>query len=258
VARPPFEASPAGQRYPPADGVTHQVIRKAAGLWARHAITRWSERHPDPRHLLIGETPFVGNRFVELAHRLDDRAEPLLAGPSCRFVIAVPSAEVRRFLEAQRERRAADPLHPREREDAPPHVLRNLWSDLAAVAAAGARQSGAKRLLVCMDARMGQVYWAAFDCSAPRPLALTAETVADPEGVSPPDGESWFGAGRGFQAYPALAARLGSRLAGAAPELLPRASDIARIAAVDFAATRGVDAALALPVYLRNEVVHRR
>jgi hypothetical protein len=110
------------------------VIRKAAGLWARHAIARWSERHPEPRHLLIGETPFVGNRFVELAQRLDDPTEPVLAGPSCRFVIPVPSAEVRRFLEAQRERRAAEPLHPREREDAPPHVLRDLWRDLAAVA----------------------------------------------------------------------------------------------------------------------------
>lgn len=134
VARPPFETSPAGRRYPPADGVTHPLIRKAAGLWARDAIARWSERHPDPRHLLIGETPFVGSRFVELAHRLDDPAEPLLTGPSCRFVIAVPSAEVRRFLEDMRERRAADPLHPREREDAPPHVLRNLWRDLAAIA----------------------------------------------------------------------------------------------------------------------------
>jgi len=134
VARPPFEASPAGRAYPPVDGVTQPVIRKAAGLWARYAIARWSERHPDPRHLLIGETPFVGNRFVELARRVDDRAEPLLGGPSCRFVIAVPSAEVRRFLEAERERRAADPLHPREREDAPPHVLRALWRDLAEVA----------------------------------------------------------------------------------------------------------------------------
>jgi len=134
VARPPFEASPAGRRYPMADGVTHRVIRKAAGLWARHAIARWSEQHSDSRHLLIGETPFVGNRFVELAQHLDDRAEPLLAGPSCRFVITVPSAEVRRFLEAQRERRAADPLHPREHEDAPPHVLRDLWRDLATVA----------------------------------------------------------------------------------------------------------------------------
>src|SRR5262249_62354910 len=34
VARPAFEASPAGQRYPLAGGVTHALIRKAAGLWA--------------------------------------------------------------------------------------------------------------------------------------------------------------------------------------------------------------------------------
>jgi len=134
VARPAFEASAAGRRYPLADGVTHPLIRKAAGLWARRALVDWDERYPDPRHLLVGETPFVGNRFVELARRLDDAAEALLTVPSCRFVIAVPSREVRRFLEAERERRAASPLHPREREDAPPHVLRALWRDLADVA----------------------------------------------------------------------------------------------------------------------------
>jgi hypothetical protein len=134
VARPAFEASAAGRRYPLADGVTHPVIRKAAGLWARRALVAWDERYPDPRRLLVGETPFVGNRFVELARRLDDPAEALLTAPSCRFVIAVPSREVRRFLEAERERRAASPLHPREREDAPPHVLRALWRDLHDVA----------------------------------------------------------------------------------------------------------------------------
>lgn len=48
--------------------------------------------------------------------------------------MAVPSREVRRFLEAERERRATHPLHPREREDAPPQVLRDLWRDLARLA----------------------------------------------------------------------------------------------------------------------------
>jgi hypothetical protein len=134
LARPVFEASAAGQRYPLADGVTHPVIRKAAGRWVRQALAEWSESHPASEHLLVGETPFVGHRFIELAHRLDDRAEPLLTDRSCRFVIAVPSAEVRHFLEAERERRAADPLHPREREDAPPSVLRDLWRDLTRVA----------------------------------------------------------------------------------------------------------------------------
>ena len=133
VARRIFEASPAGRRYPLADGVTHAVVRKAAGLWVRHAVAQWSERHRAPEHLLVGETPFVGNRFVELAQRAADGAESLLADPTCRFAIAVPSREVRAFLEAERERRAAHPLHPREREDAPPHVLRDLWRDLAAL-----------------------------------------------------------------------------------------------------------------------------
>jgi hypothetical protein len=134
VARPGFEASPAGQRYPMIDGVTHAVVRKAAGAWVRHALVEWNERHGGAEHLLIGETPFVGNRFIELARRLEDRAEALLASPASRFVIAVPSVEVRRHLEAERERRAARPLHPREREDAPPNVLRALWHDLATVA----------------------------------------------------------------------------------------------------------------------------
>jgi hypothetical protein len=133
VARPVFEAVPAGRRYPLVDGVTHAVIRKAAGLWVRHAVARWSERHHGAQHLLVGETPFVGNRFVELAQRADDDVESLLADPSCRFAIAVPSRDVRAFLEAERERRAARPLHPREREDAPPHVLRDLWGDLLAL-----------------------------------------------------------------------------------------------------------------------------
>jgi hypothetical protein len=37
-------------------------------------------------------------------------------------------------LEFERERRAANPLHPRERDDAPPHVLRELWRELTEIA----------------------------------------------------------------------------------------------------------------------------
>lgn len=131
-------------------------------------------------------------------------------------------------------------------------------SDLAAVAAAAARLSGMSRILVCMDARMGQVYWAAFDCRAGTPQALTGEAVANPAEVVLPGGTIWFGAGHGFAAYPAIAASLGPSLSGTAADLLPRASEIAGIAAVDFAAGLGLPAAQALPVYLRNEVVHRR
>ena len=134
VVRPPFEASPRGSRYPMLRGVTHNVIRKAIGVWVREALVTWHHRSPDPGHLLIGETPLVGSRFVELAERLDDAAEPLLAAGSCRFVIPVPSRRVRRFLEAERDRRMKRPAHARERDDAPPHLLRQLWAQLVDVA----------------------------------------------------------------------------------------------------------------------------
>jgi len=55
VARPVFEAGPAGRRYPLADGVTHAVIRRAAGLWVREALADWNDRHQAPEHLLVGE-----------------------------------------------------------------------------------------------------------------------------------------------------------------------------------------------------------
>jgi hypothetical protein len=133
VARPAFEGAPAGRRYPLTAGVTHPVIRKAAGLWVRAAVVMWHTSHPGTGHLLIGEVPLAGGRFIELARPAPDDAEPLLDAASCRFVIPVPSREVRSFIEAERSRRMADPRHPRERDDAPAHVLRALWDDLVAV-----------------------------------------------------------------------------------------------------------------------------
>ena len=134
VARPVFEASAAGQRYPVVQGVTHGVIRKAAGLWARQAVVQWHQRYPEAGHLLIGETPLVGHRFIELARQRADAAEPLLQ-TAC-FVVPVPSRAVRDFLEAERQRRSVRPLHAQEREDAPPQVLRDLWRHLAGIAPA--------------------------------------------------------------------------------------------------------------------------
>jgi len=136
IVRPVFEAGAPGQRYPQLRGVTHAVIRMAAGRWARQAVAQWHARHPDAEHLLVGEAPLVGHRFIELTRPADDEAEPLLAGESTGFVIPAPSRAVREHLEAERERRARHPLHPREQEDAPPEVLRDLWRQLMGVARA--------------------------------------------------------------------------------------------------------------------------
>lgn len=129
-------------------------------------------------------------------------------------------------------------------------------SNLAAVAAGAARAWESPCVLACLDARMAQVYWAAFDCCGEAPRPSGEEHLTAPSEVRLPGPGAWCGAGHGLAAYPGIAERLA--LSPVDTDRLPRASDIARIAAVDLAAGRGVAAAGALPVYLRDDVVHRR
>jgi tRNA threonylcarbamoyladenosine biosynthesis protein TsaB len=136
-------------------------------------------------------------------------------------------------------------------------------SDLAALASRASRHHAARWVLACLDARMAQVYWAAFDCADPdAPVALTPEAVSDPGEVWLPggsgDGPLFFGAGHGFSAYPALHTLLGARLAGYDAGLLPHAREVALIGAREFARGSAVDPELAVPVYLRDDVAHRR
>jgi len=133
VVRPVFEATPAGRRYPMRDGITQPIIRRAAGIWARAAVARWDAAQPRDA-VLIGECPLVGHRFIELARPAADDAEALLAGARCVFAVPVPSVEIRRALEADRNRRSLEWRHEREREDALPAVLRALWDDVAEAA----------------------------------------------------------------------------------------------------------------------------
>lgn len=148
-------------------------------------------------------------------------------------------------------------------------------SDLAALAARAATHHGRRHVLACLDARMAEVYWAAFDCADPAaPVALTPERVTSPDSlagigdirlefVAAASGQTasecpLFGVGHGFAAYPALAGMLGRALAGFDAALLPHAREIALIGAREAAGGRTVAAEQAQPVYLRDDVAHRR
>jgi hypothetical protein len=135
VARQPFETDAyVVKNYPEVDGITHGAVRKAVGLWARAAIRRWYHHHPDQADMLIGEVPLVGNRMIELVQRRDDDAEPILSSSTARFVIPVPSRDLRRTIEGKRETSSANPQHEREHTDAIPQVLQAAWLELYRVA----------------------------------------------------------------------------------------------------------------------------
>lgn len=122
-------------------------------------------------------------------------------------------------------------------------------SDLAAVAQQFA--SVGARILVCMDARMNEVYWGRFEATSDGLVrAVVPERVDRPEAVEA--GDATVFAGTGFGAYPQLAA---GRQAGAVHgAILPHAREIARLAAAELRAGHGQPPDRAQPVYLRDQV----
>ncbi len=113
-------------------------------------------------------------------------------------------------------------------------------------------------VLVCADARMREVYWGCFRRDAAGVAqAVAEERVGPPEGVELPAGweqDSVAGVGTGFGAHPRLRTLYATRLAAVEGTLLPRATEIARLAALEFAAGRVLTAEQAIPVYLRDNV----
>lgn len=126
-------------------------------------------------------------------------------------------------------------------------------SNLAAGAVAAWRRHGWRRVLVAFDARMDEVYAAAFELDATGlPRAVSEEALLAPDTLAPPAGGDWYGAGSAFAAWPSLPGELG--LAGVDAEVSPMARDLLGPAATALARGEAVAAEDALPVYLRERV----
>ena len=128
-------------------------------------------------------------------------------------------------------------------------------SDLAAVAQQVAGRGD--RVLVCMDARMGEVYWATFECDPRSGLVVASrpEQVGRPETVDAGPNALSRLAGTGFRAYPELVASYRTHDSLMLnDDVLPRAVEIALLGEAEFAAGHGRPAAEAQPVYVRDQV----
>ena len=115
-----------------------------------------------------------------------------------------------------------------------------------------AEECGAPRVVACLDARMGEVYYSALERNDGKPGKRWSEVIpalcAAPAVVPKPPGEGWIGCGNGFAAYGPLG------LASVIADIHPSAVSVARLAAPRLAAGEGVDAALAVPAYVRDKV----
>jgi tRNA threonylcarbamoyladenosine biosynthesis protein TsaB len=118
-----------------------------------------------------------------------------------------------------------------------------------------AEASGAPRVVSALDARMDEIYLAAFErdgmswrCAVPPTLC----TVSDAPSV---EGAGWTGCGSAFAVHEeALRRHYGEQLSTLQPGVFSHAREIARIGARVFAAGGGVAAEAAAPLYVRDKV----
>jgi tRNA threonylcarbamoyladenosine biosynthesis protein TsaB len=113
------------------------------------------------------------------------------------------------------------------------------------------RTTGVTDVRPCLDARMREVYVAAYRRVSEGWQDVEAPDVRKPADVQAIAG-TWHGCGDGYAAYPQLATRLALTCVDASA--VPSARAIGELALPRFVAGEGVDAAHAEPLYVRHRV----
>lgn len=128
-------------------------------------------------------------------------------------------------------------------------------SSLAALAQRAVEDHDCEHIVAVLDARMDEIYSGAFRRGANGlVIAVGEEQLCPPQNIEIPFASTWCGAGPGWETYPVLATKAFTRY----PEVYPDAAAVARLGTLQFTTTGGVDAAEALPVYLRDTVAWQK
>lgn len=118
-----------------------------------------------------------------------------------------------------------------------------------------AEASGKDKVIAALDARMSELYLAAYEKREGEWAVVIAPCLCKAEDAPVLKGDGWFGVGSGFAVSGvALQARYGDQLIGVDESAVPQAAAVVRIGVREFAKGNAVDAALALPLYLRDKV----
>lgn len=126
---------------------------------------------------------------------------------------------------------------------------------LPAMALACREQTGASDVLVVLDARMGEVYWAQYRWTGEAWLTVSEPVLSAPGAVTPVAADGLVACGNGISAYPE-AFEHAAFAADARTAILPHAAQVAQLAQAEFCAGRTLPAAQAQPLYLRNKVAY--
>ena len=131
-------------------------------------------------------------------------------------------------------------------------------SSLLCLAETAWHEAGAERTLVCVDAHMGEVYWAIAERRGELVEIVGDERLGAPNQVTLPAGSGWCAVGSGFAAQAEALAAVTRAATRVLPELVPSAAALLPQGKRDLAAGRGTAPSAALPVYLREHTAWRR
>jgi len=121
-----------------------------------------------------------------------------------------------------------------------------------------AEESSGEKFIACIDAHMGEVYYAAYRRAGSGWAEVSPPGLYQPDAVPVVSGSDWTGCGDGFAAHrERLASRLGDCVSQIRPGAAPSARAVLKLAIPRFAAGEAKDAATAVPVYLRDKVARK-
>jgi tRNA threonylcarbamoyladenosine biosynthesis protein TsaB len=131
-------------------------------------------------------------------------------------------------------------------------------SSLLCLAERGWREHALTHALVCVDAHMGEVYWAFAARQDGNIVIVGDERLGAPSDVVRPAIGPYGAVGSGFAAHADALATIAREAVRVLPNLQPSAADLLPQARRDLAAGRVAAAAAALPVYLREHTAWKR
>ncbi|MGD2118217.1 MAG: tRNA (adenosine(37)-N6)-threonylcarbamoyltransferase complex dimerization subunit type 1 TsaB [Chromatiales bacterium] len=133
-------------------------------------------------------------------------------------------------------------------------------STLQALAQRAFADFAAERVLAAFDARMEEVYWAAYELDGQQLMRLRdEELVIRPQQLQLQYEGDWLAAGSGWQTYQQqLSDSLQTTVSRIEAGLITRAREVALLGADLYQSDQLVSAEQALPVYLRNQVAWKK
>jgi tRNA threonylcarbamoyladenosine biosynthesis protein TsaB len=118
-----------------------------------------------------------------------------------------------------------------------------------------AENCGAGKVIACLDARMGEVYHGVYERDGGEWAEIHAPGVYRPDAVPRVEGAGWTACGSGFLVHgAALTQCYGGAILRIDADAVPSAAAMLRLGTRIFAAGQGVDAAAAVPLYVRDKV----